>query len=70
MHWLNQNNDSNNIEQYLSYGIQTWHDGRLMHCTYAYARFDDLGLDARSHWVGKGSKSALNYLDNKASNKH
>ena len=34
--------------QYLSYGIQTWHDGRLMHCMYARAHFDDLDLIARS----------------------
>ena len=25
---------------------------------YAHARFDDLGLDARSQWVGKGKTSA------------
>ena len=24
-----------------------------------YARFDDLDLDARSQWVGKGKQSAL-----------
>ena len=35
-----------------------------------YARFDDLDLDARSQWVGKGKQSVLNYLDNQASNKH
>ena len=37
---------------------------------YAHVRLDDLDLDARSQWVGKGKVSALNYLDNKASNKH
>ena len=26
----------------------------LMDVIYAHARFDDLGLDARSQWVGKG----------------
>ena len=32
---------------------------------YAHANFDDLDLDVRSQWVGKGKKkSALNYLDN------
>ena len=30
--------------------------------TYAEARFDDLDLDARSQWVGKGENSALNAL--------
>ena len=29
-----------------------------------HVRVDDLDLDARSQWVGKGQKSALNYLDN------
>ena len=28
--------------------------GRVMHG--AYARFDDLDLDAKSQWVGKGKK--------------
>ena len=27
-------------------------------------------VDAMSQWVGKGKISALNYLDNQASNKH
>ena len=39
---------------YLSYYIQTWHDGRVMDATYAHAHFDDLDLDARLQWVGKG----------------
>ena len=30
----------------------------------ANARFDDLDLDARSQWVGKGEKSALHALGN------
>ena len=33
-------------------------------CMDAHARFDDLDLDARSQWVGKGKNSSLNYLDN------
>ena len=56
--------NSNYLGQYLSYGIPTWHDDRLMYGMYAHARFDDLGLDARSQWVGRGRNSALNYLDN------
>ena len=41
------------------YGIQTWHDGRLMPWykgrrmhSILYAHFDDLDLDARSQWLG------------------
>ena len=40
-----------NISEYLSYGIQTWHDGRQMHgicILYAHACVDDLDLDVRS----------------------
>ena len=33
------------LGQYLSYYVQPWHDGRLMHGIYAHARFDDLELD-------------------------
>ena len=33
-----------------------------MHGIYAHARFDDLALNARSQWVGKGIKSELNYI--------
>ena len=48
------------LGQYLSYYIQTWHDGiRLMDAIYADARFDDLGLDARSQWVGKGKQISV-----------
>ena len=37
----------------------------IMHAIlYAYARFDDLDLDAMSKWVGKGKKSALHALSN------
>ena len=44
-------------------GIQIWHGGRLMHgMLYAHARLDGLHRGARSQWVGKGNKSALNYL--------
>ena len=31
---------------------------------YTHGLFDDLGLNARSQWLGSGKKSALNYLDN------
>ena len=42
------------LGQYLSYCIQTWHDGRLMDALYyAHARFDDLDFDARLQWVSK-----------------
>ena len=44
----------------------TRHNGRLMHGRYVHALVDDLDLDARPQWIGKGNKSALNYLDNKA----
>ena len=37
-------------------------------CMDIHARFDELELDAKSQWVGKGKKSALIYLDNLASN--
>ena len=43
---------------------QSWRVGRLMHRIYDHARVDDLDLDARSQWVSKGKKYALNYLDN------
>ena len=42
--------------------------GRLMDALYVHARFDDLALDERSQWVGKGRKSALHALGNYASN--
>ena len=32
---------------------------------YAHPHVNDLTLDARSQWVGKGKNSALNYLDTK-----
>ena len=41
-----------------------WHADRLMDAIYAHARFDDLYLDGRSQWVGKGKKSALHALGN------
>ena len=50
------------LRQYESYYIQTWHDGRLMDARHAHAHFNDLDLDARSEWVGKGKKSALHAL--------
>ena len=43
--------------QYVSYCIQTLHGATLMDVLYARARFDDLDLDTRSQWVGKGKKS-------------
>ena len=54
------------LRQYVSYYIHTWHDGRLVDARYYdHARFDDLDLDARSQWIGKGKKSALHAaLDN------
>ena len=47
------------LRQYFSYCIQTWNACRLMDARYAYARFDDLDLDARSQWVGKGNKISV-----------
>ena len=47
--------DSHILDSILSYGIHTWHDGRLMHGISAHVGFDDLDLDARS---------VLNYFDN------
>ena len=38
-----------NISEYLSYGIQTWHD-------LVDARFDNLDLDIRSKWSGRGKQ--------------
>ena len=53
------------VGQYVSYYIQTWHDGRLIDATqYSHARFDDLDIDTRSQRVGKGKISALQYLGN------
>ena len=40
------------IGQYLSYHVQAWHGSIPTHDMYDRARFDDLDLDARSHWVG------------------
>ena len=40
------------------YYIQTRRGGRLMDALSALTRCDDLDLDARSQWVGKGKKSA------------
>ena len=36
---------------------------------YTDGHFDGLDLVERSQWLGRGTHSALNYLDNKASNK-
>ena len=38
--------------------------GRLMHGIHAHARFDDLHIDAKLQWVGKGKTPALNSLGN------
>ena len=35
-----------------------------MHGIHAHAHFDDLDLDSRSQWLGRGKHSAFNYLDN------
>ena len=40
--------------------VKLWHDGRLMHGTYADARFNYLDLDTRSQWIGRG-KQYLSY---------
>ena len=61
-YFLACNISDNNV--FVSHHIQTWHDGRLMDAIYAHARFDDLDLDARSQWVGKGTISAFNALGN------
>ena len=55
-----------------SYGIQTWHEGTLMHGIYrpTHGRFDDLGLDVKSQWLGREKESALNDLNNDASDKN
>ena len=47
------------LGQYLSYYIQTWHDGRLMHITYAHARLDDLELDLDFENVCKACPSSF-----------
>ena len=50
---------------FLSHDIQTWKDGTLISWhNYTDVRFDDLDLDARSQWVGRGKQSALNYIEN------
>ena len=41
-----------------------------MDVLYAHARFDGLGLGARSQWVGKGKTSTLHALGNYASKRH
>ena len=51
---------------FFSYVMHTWNDGRLMRgiIICIHALFDDLDLDARSQWVGKGKTPTLNYLNN------
>ena len=36
----------------------------IMDALYTHAHFDDLDLDTRSQWVGKGKKSSLHALGN------
>ena len=54
----------NYLGQYLSYDIQTWHDGRRMHGMYmhVHAFRDDLDLDARSQWIRRQSKNNNNQI--------
>ena len=52
----------NNIGQYLSNYIQTWHDGRLMHGIYAHACLDDLGLDLPCENVCKNCPSCWLFI--------
>ena len=47
------------LGQYLSYYIQTWHEGRRIDAIYARARSEDLDLDARSQWVSKGKNISV-----------
>ena len=49
--------------RYLSYGIQTWHDGRLMHGIPAHAILMTLTLFV-TVCMQKQNKSVLNNLDN------
>ena len=39
--------------------IQTCDDGKLMDAIYGHACFDDLDLDVRPQWVGKGKKISV-----------
>ena len=39
----------------------------MMVLMHGISHFDDLDLDARSQWLGRGNKSALNYLNNELS---
>ena len=36
----------------------------IMYGIYTPGHFDDLDLDARSQWLGRGTNSACNYLSN------
>ena len=45
------------LEQCLSYGIQTWHQG--IYAIYAHARVNDLDIDAKSQWVGRGGEISV-----------
>ena len=47
-------------QYYVSYGIQTWNDGRLVHgIYYVHAHSDYLDLDARSQWLCRGEKKSI-----------
>ena len=57
--------DMQYLGQHVRHFIRTWHEGGLMHAIYyVHARFDDVDLDARSQWIGKGKQSALHALCN------
>ena len=42
--------------------------GTTVDLSCAHTRFDDLDLDERTQWLGRGNNSALNDLDNQTSN--
>ena len=47
------------LGQNVSCGIQTRHDGRLMHDIHTHARVDDFDIVVRSQWVGRGQKISI-----------
>ena len=49
----------------LSCYIQTWRDSRLLEAIRAHARFNELDLDAKSQWVGKGKNQRCMLLATK-----
>ena len=46
------------VRQYLSYGIQTWHDGRLVHGMYAYAQ-QCVARGKNWHWIILTTKQVI-----------